>query len=53
MYDYSPPQIDNRMITNISDSDIEIIDGELVKILKIKGGILSSESLRKERKKSF
>lgn len=52
-YDYSPPQIDNRMITNISDSDIEIIDGELVKILKIKGGILSSESLEKRERNLF
>lgn len=52
-YDYSPPQVDNRMITNISDEDIEFIDGELVKILKIKGEIISSNSLEEREKNIF
>lgn len=52
-YDYSPPQIDNRRITKISEKDTKFIAGELVKTLKVRGGIVSANSLEEREKNIF
>lgn len=52
-YDYSPPIIDNRAITQISDEDLEIKNGTLVKLMKLKGVIHSSNSLEEREKNIF
>lgn len=52
-YDYSPPEKDIRVITEIDEKESEFFNGELVKILKVKGEIVAPKNLLEREKENF